>query len=89
MKTTCVCGGTLEEGFIPDFGHNAVWAATWIAGEPEQGKSFKELLTTGGGIRASGVDVRVVEAFRCTTCGRLDLFARDKPHPSTTPARER
>jgi len=85
----CPCGGALEEGFIPDFAHNAVWATTWIKGEPDQGKSFKEVLTTGAGIRGSGSDVRVVEAFRCQSCGRLELYARDKAHPSTTMARER
>lgn len=85
----CACGGALEEGFIPDFAQQAVWATTWIKGEPDQGKSIKEIMLTGAGIKANGADVRVVEALRCTSCGRLDLYARDKPHPSTTPARAR
>jgi hypothetical protein len=89
MTESCRCGGALEPGFIPDFTQGAVWATTWIKGAPERGKSFKELVTTGAGVRASGTDVRFIDAMRCVSCGRLELFAREKPDPSTTPVRER
>ena len=83
----CVCGGALEEGFLPDFSQGSVWSTTWIAGVPDTRKSIGETLRTGAGVRAKGEAVYVVEAFRCISCGRLDLFARKPPNPSATPAR--
>jgi len=61
------CGSDLEEGFLID----NVWAtttvATWIPGRPEY--------NLFGGVRARGRKQRKVSAFRCTKCGRLELYA--------------
>jgi hypothetical protein len=83
----CLCGGHLETGFIPDFAQQAVWTTVWLAGSPNTSKPLLEVLRTGAGVRATGSMVRTVEAFRCTTCGRLELYARQEPNPSATPAR--
>jgi hypothetical protein len=83
----CVCGGSLEPGFIPDFSQQAVWTTTWIAGAPDTSKPLLEVLRTGAGVRVKGSMVRSIEAFRCTACGRLELYARAEPDPSATPAR--
>ena len=63
----CVCGGSLEPGFIPDFSQQAVWTTTWIAGAPDTSKPLLEVLRTGAGVRVKGSMVRSIEAFRCTT----------------------
>jgi len=83
----CSCGGALERGFLPDFSGPATWATVWLRGEPNTRKPMLEVLRTGAGVRANADDVRVVEAHRCTTCGRLELYARVAPDPSSTPAR--
>ncbi len=83
----CGCGGTLEEGFIPDFAHVASWSSVWIGGAPTTSKSLGQLIRTGAGVRVDGRPVKRIEAWRCEACGRLELYARHDPDPSTTPAR--
>jgi hypothetical protein len=87
IEMKCVCGGPLEEGFLPDFSQGSTWTTTWIAGPPDTKKSITETLRTGAGVRAKGEAVYAVEAYRCTSCGRLELYARNPPNPSATPAR--
>ena len=83
----CPCGGGLEEGFVPDFSQGASWTSVWIAGQPTTSKPLGQVLRTGAGVRVDGRDVKVIEAWRCGACGRLELYARRSPDPSTTPAR--
>jgi hypothetical protein len=62
------CGGTaLEPGFIEDSGEGSRGYARWIAGPLERG--------IFGGARRMGKQRWQIEAFRCTSCGHLDLFA--------------
>lgn len=83
MKCT-VCGGALEDGFLPDVGTAQTWAAVWVAGEPSMQSSFWQKLRTGGGVNLDGVEARAIDARRCTECGHLELFANRPPEPGTT-----
>ena len=62
------CHGPMQEGFLVDFAHGEKRAQEWVEGPPEPG-----WLT---GIRYRGKTSRRVRAFRCMTCGSLELFAR-------------
>lgn len=75
----CSCGTTLEEGFIADYAHHATLAAVWVEGPPGEKKSFWEASMTGSGIKLQGREARVLEAWRCPACGRLELYANNKP----------
>lgn len=82
----CTCGGTTEKGFIPDFGTFATWVLTWLPGEPSTTKGVVDRLKTGGGVSVEGKDVMMVEAERCQSCGKLELFARQSPPWGGSPA---
>jgi hypothetical protein len=63
----CVrCDGELEPGFIEDTGQSSRGRARWIQGEIETGAL--------GGTRVFGKDRFDIRAFRCRSCGRLELF---------------
>ncbi|HVI02157.1 MAG TPA: hypothetical protein VM869_25765 [Enhygromyxa sp.] len=84
MDKCAACGGSLELGFIPDVGTAQSWLAIWVAGTPSTDKSFWERLRTGGGVSLEDVEAKVIDAKRCTSCGRLELFATRAPEPGTT-----
>lgn len=64
------CGeNSLEPGFLEDTGQAAKGYTRWVQGPLELGPL--------GGARVMGKPRRTVEAWRCTTCGHLDLFAGD------------
>ena len=64
------CRGVMVRGFIYDRGHyDQKRQQVWVHGEPEA--SF------WSGLKTSGRDVRTVDAFRCTICGRLEFFASE------------
>jgi hypothetical protein len=86
MKCTA-CGGSLEEGFIPDTGTAQTWVAVWIAGAPSTSKGVWERIRTGGGVSVEGVNARAIDARRCTDCGHLELYATRTPDAGTTLAR--
>lgn len=64
--TLCGTGG-LEPGFVEDAGEHARGYARWIAGPLERG-----LL---GGAKRMGRLRRQIDAYRCPSCGHLELFA--------------
>ncbi len=72
---------------MPDFSGAAVWRQVWQAGLPDTSKTWKEVLSGGPGVRVDAPSTRAVEALRCTTCGRLELFAREPPTPKEIPQR--
>jgi hypothetical protein len=57
----------LEPGFVEDSGEGARGYARWIAGPLERG--------VFGGAKRMGRQRWQIEAFRCPTCGHLELFA--------------
>ena len=65
------CGGVdFEDGFIEDNGQGSQGYARWIGGQLERG-------IFGGAIRF-GSTRWVVDAIRCTTCGHLELYAKEQ-----------
>ncbi|MFI7401554.1 hypothetical protein ACIBW9_13930 [Streptomyces sp. NPDC049541] len=65
----CTYCGTigLMDGFIEDEGQGTHGYARWIEGALERGPF--------GGARRMGRPRRQIEAYRCPTCGHLELFA--------------
>ncbi|UED83593.1 hypothetical protein [Streptomyces profundus] len=63
------CGSNQqEEGFVEDSGQSSQGYARWIAGPLRRGPM--------GGARRLGKQRWEIEAWRCTGCGRLELYAR-------------
>ena len=60
-------GGPLVRGFIEDAGEHSQGYARWIAGSLQRG--------VFGGAARFGKERVAVHAFRCESCGHLDLFA--------------
>lgn len=81
----CSCGDAMEAGFIPDFGVFATWVGIWMPGEPDQHKNLKQKITTGGGVVTDLAQARQIEAYRCQSCGRLELYARKHPEVGASP----
>ncbi|WUN35612.1 hypothetical protein OG823_02555 [Kitasatospora sp. NBC_00315] len=67
MRCTHCESESLEPGFIEDAGEGARGYARWIAGALELGLF--------GGARRLGRQRWRIEAYRCTACGHLELFA--------------
>lgn len=65
------CSGAMSEGFILDHGdYEYKRQQTWIEGTPKA--SF------WSGIKTSGANAFVIQAFRCAGCGYLELYATEK-----------
>ena len=65
------CRTDMQEGFVLDATqHSHAGAARWVEGPPE--KSF------WSGVRTKGRTMRVIVAFRCPQCGRLEHFATEE-----------
>jgi hypothetical protein len=62
------CGHELvDEGFVEDMGEQSRGFARWIAGPLERG--------VFGGAKRMGRTRLAIAAFRCRSCGHLELFA--------------
>ncbi|MFJ8073282.1 hypothetical protein ACIQ7Q_04845 [Streptomyces sp. NPDC096176] len=60
----------MEPGFVEDSGEGSRGYARWIQGALERG--------VFGGARRLGRPRRQIDAYRCVSCGHLELFAH---HP--------
>lgn len=70
MERCIRCDGPLEQGFLLDRGHYDVSdQARWASGAPNT--SFWR----AGAVQDEARTLPVV-TFRCTSCGRLESFAR-------------
>lgn len=62
------CEGPMERGFVADTAHSSRRPGVWAEGLPESGifgiKQFRKRRRF------------VIQAWRCTKCGWLDLYAR-------------
>ncbi|MEU7062535.1 hypothetical protein ACIA6C_18130 [Streptomyces sp. NPDC051578] len=67
MRCTFCGAGDLEPGFAEDAGQSAPGYTRWIAGPLERGLF--------GGAKLMGRPRRQIDAWRCRTCGHLELFA--------------
>jgi hypothetical protein len=63
------CHARMERGFLLDHAHGAVAEPEWAEGRIE--KSFWT------GVKTSGRERRLVETFRCESCGYLESYARE------------
>ena len=70
MPTECLrCRSPMERGFIFDFtGESRGTVAQWMAGVPT--KSF------WAGVKVDSDQLLPIAAFRCVSCGFLELHAR-------------
>ena len=66
------CRARMDEGFIKDQTHGAVLASKWVEGPPE--KSFWR------GIKTRRKKQVQVMTYRCSKCGYLESYARDRGH---------
>ncbi|RKE17220.1 hypothetical protein [Streptomyces sp. TLI_171] len=65
------CGTVgLDLGFVEDSGQHSHGDARWISGALERGPF--------GGVKRMGRPRFQIDAFRCPTCGHLELFARQR-----------
>jgi predicted nucleic-acid-binding Zn-ribbon protein len=62
------CQKAMEEGHVPDVGYGQVTQAGWARGAPEQRRYF-------GGIKANPKEQLPLTAFRCPSCGYVELYA--------------
>ncbi len=83
MAERCSCGGSMTEGFVPDFGDMAAtWVSMFVAGTPKSRASKMEKFFRGQGVAGwDEEDAWAISAFRCDACGRLELFAKNRPDP--------
>lgn len=73
------CKVELHAGFLPEATNGGIFATGWHPGEPtKDGKSWAQFLASPGGLTYSAEGVLAVEAWRCPSCGKLDLYA-NKP----------
>lgn len=78
-------------GFIPDHGSMAaVLTALYVEGTPQARASTWQRIQKGHGIAGWAADhAWALSAYRCTGCGRVELFATERPDPKLTfPPRE-
>ena len=62
------CQKTMERGHIPDVGRDRVYHPGWSRGEPEKQRFF-------GGIKFRPKEQIPLAAFRCPSCGYVELYA--------------
>jgi ribosomal protein S27AE len=71
LKPKCPkCAKSMERGHIPDNAHGQVVLSSWAAGEPRRQRFF-------GGIQYSRKNLLPMDAYRCTGCGYIELYAGD------------
>ena len=63
------CSKTMDRGHIPDAGQGMFLQSSWAPGDPEVRRFF-------GGIKYRREDQIPLTAYRCTSCGLVELFAR-------------
>ena len=69
IEPTCTqCkSGNLVAGFISDFGQSAPGFSKWVEGALERG--------VFGGAKQLGRPKWEIDAYRCPSCGHLEMFA--------------
>jgi len=63
------CQKTMERGHIPEKGRNQVTQTGWSQGAPEHQRFF-------GGIKFRPKEQLPLTAFRCPSCGYVELYAQ-------------
>jgi len=68
------CGGELETGFVPDVSMATAFKSSWHRGEPDD-KTILDFLKYGPGVKYDRSKLIAIQAFRCTQCGLLKMYA--------------
>jgi predicted RNA-binding Zn-ribbon protein involved in translation (DUF1610 family) len=63
------CQKTMEEGHIPDVGRNRATQTAWSHGRAERQRFF-------GGIKFKPKEQIPLTAYRCPSCGYVELYAK-------------
>ena len=63
------CQKTMEEGHIPDVGRNTATQTAWSHGRAERRRFF-------GGIKFKPKEQIPLAAYRCPSCGYVELYAK-------------
>ena len=63
------CATLMEEGHVPDVAHSQVLESSWAPGEAQRRRFF-------WGIRYDRDELIPMSAYRCPTCGYVELYAR-------------
>jgi predicted RNA-binding Zn-ribbon protein involved in translation (DUF1610 family) len=64
------CQKTMEEGHIPDMGRNRATQTAWSHGRAERQRFF-------GGIKFKPKEQIPLTAYRCPSCGYVELYAKE------------
>lgn len=64
------CHGVLREGFVADYSHGMVIPGRWVKGKPQH--SF------WWGTRLRDRIMFRMTAYRCESCGYVELYARER-----------
>ena len=81
QQTVCPdCGAQMEVGFLFDRDGGAILVQRWIKGPPEPGWFQRE---PNAGYSARGRECRLVETYRCSSCGLLKSYATKETNPPT------
>ena len=59
----------MDRGHVPDAAHGMVLMSSWAPGVPEVRRFF-------GGIKYSEDELIPLDAYRCSKCGYVELYAR-------------
>jgi predicted nucleic-acid-binding Zn-ribbon protein len=63
------CQKTMEEGHVPDIGRNNATQSGWAHGSAEPVRFF-------GGIKFKRKEQIPLSAYRCPSCGFVELYAK-------------
>ena len=65
------CNALMVEGFIPDFNHTDIRVLNWVWGAPQTGILGRTK------VKKDEMKSFQIKAFRCSSCGFIELNARD------------
>ena len=79
----CHCGGEMSIGFIPDHGGMAsTWITLFVEGAAKARASAWQKVQRGAGLEGwNPNEAWAITAYRCADCGRVDMFATERPDP--------
>ena len=70
------CRGAMKEGYLPDHSQGTWLQASWCAGAPEERTIFG---VQTGVKKVDRKGLLPIEAWRCSSCGLVQLYAPGKP----------
>lgn len=74
------CGEPMEFGFVPDATYGGVLQSRWHPGPVEQQTFLGMDVGEAFGLKFDKKKTLPITALRCTGCGLLRFYAKDKPN---------